>query len=301
MRTLKVSVWGGKHHVECIVSPPAVPVPAEFLHGGSTHPQATAAHAPSSAPLPPRPTAAGPEMWPRVGGLLPQEWAVVFRERRHILDPVLPGLHRKLSAIPGFHWWQVRTTVSLFLCCLCQMGLDRDAMLQSTEAAMGPIAEPIINWLIDTIVGRCGREARRMWGIEDDSAARGQEDSAARGQEDSPRASSPHRTHIPSATPSSSSQGPNTEELPGTSSGVLRGGAAELPAAPSPREQQQQQPREEPGQEAPGPSAQHCSCSAPGRGRERSPGRPRRPKKRRAGSTQPAPQPCKRPPPPGRL
>ena len=217
-----------------------------------------------------------------MGGLLPQEWAAAFRERRHILDPVLPGLHQKLSAIHGIPWWQVRSTESLFLCCLCQLGLDRDAMARCIEPSVGPIAMPIINWLTDTIVSLCGREVRRMWGLEDESTAGG--------QEDSPTASSPQTTLAPS-----SSEGPSAEEIPGTSSRALHGGAAQLPAAPSPREQQQ--PRDEQGQEAAGPSAQRCSCSAPGRGRKRSAGGPRRPTKRRASSTQRAPQPCKRPPP----
>lgn len=290
MRTIKVSVWGGEHHIECVVSPPAVSVPAQFHHGSITRPNGTAAHAPSSAPLPPQRRAAGPEMRATVGGLLPQEWAAAFRERRHILDPVLPGLHQKLSALPEFQWWQVRSTESLFLCCLCQLGLDRDAMVQCIEPSVGPSAVPIIHWLIDTIVSRCGREARRMLGLEDESTAQEQGDSST--------AFSPQRTRTPSATPSSSSEGPNAEELPGTSSRVLHEGAGELPAAPSPGEEEQQ-PHEEPGQEAAGPSAQHCSCrrSAPGRGRKRSAGGPRRPKKRRAGSTQRAPQPCKRLPP----
>lgn len=282
MRTIKVSVWGDEHHVECVVSPPAVPLPAQFHHGSTTRPSGTAAHAPSSGPLPPQQRAAGPQRSVRVGGLLPQEWAAAFRERRHILDPVLPGLHQKLSAIHGIPWWQVRSTESLFLCCLCQLGLDTDAMARCIEPSVGPIATPIINWLTDTIVSLCGREVRRMWGLEDESTAGG--------QEDSPTASSPQTTLAPS-----SSEGPSAEEIPGTSSRALHGGAAQLPAAPSPREQQQ--PRDEQGQEAAGPSAQRCSCSAPGRGRKRSAGGPRRPTKRRASSTQRAPQPCKRPPP----
>ena len=289
MRTIKVSMWGDEHHIECVVSPPAVPVPAQFHHGSITRPNGTAAHAPSSAPLPPQQRAAAPEMRATVGGLLPQQWAAAFRERRHILDPVLPGLHQKLSAIPGFQWWQVRSTESLFLCCLCQLGLDRDAMVRCIEPSVGPSAVPIIHWLIDTIVSRCGRDARTMLGLEDESTARGQDDSST--------AFSPQTNRTPRATPSSSSEGPNAEELPGTSSRVLHGGAGELPAAPSPREQQQ--PHEEPGHEAAGPSAQHRSLSrpAPGRGWKRSAGGPRRRKKRRADSTQRAPQPCKRLPP----
>lgn len=78
---------------------------------------------------------------------------------------------------------------SLFLCCLCQLGPDRDAMLQCIEPSMGSIAMPLIVWLIDTIVSRCRQEAQRLRGFEDDGIA--QE------QEDSPIAASSQRTLTP--------------------------------------------------------------------------------------------------------
>ncbi|XP_021243548.1 uncharacterized protein LOC110394160 [Numida meleagris] len=283
MRTIKVPVWGGGYYVECVVSPPAVPLPADFHLGTTIHPSGTAARAPALPPQPQEQMAAGSEMRARLGGLLPQEWAALFREQRSILNPVLPSLHQKLSAIRGIHWWQVRSAESIFLCCLCWVGPNRDVMLESIEPSLGPMAAPLIDWLIHTIVSRCGREARRLHGLED--------------EEDSYAATSPQRTLTHSTTPSSGSAASDAEELPGTSSGVLHRGAGELPTAPSPGEQEQ--PREEPGQEAAGPSAQGCSHSrsAPGRGRKRGSGEPRRPKKRRADSAQGAPQPCKRPPP----
>ncbi|XP_031445083.1 uncharacterized protein LOC116226361 [Phasianus colchicus] len=280
MRTMKVSVWGGEHYVECVISPPAVPVPADFQPSTATRPNGTVARAPSPLPQPSQQTASESEVRARLGGLLPQEWAALFRERRSILNPVLPSLHQKLSAIHGIHWWQVLSAESLFLCCLCWLGPDRAVMLQCTEPSLGPMAAPLTDWLVQTIISRCGREARRLHGLED--------------EEDSHAATSPQRTLTPSTTPSGSSAGPDVEELPGTSSELLHGSTDELPAAPSSGEQEQ--PQEESGQEAAGPSAQSGShsCFAPGQSRKRCSVRPRRPKKRRAGSAQGAPQPCKR-------
>ena len=168
MRTIKVSVWGDQHYEECVVSPPAVPVPAGFQPGTATHSNGTAARAPSPLPRPPQQTAAEPEARARLGGLLPQEWAALFRERHSILNPVLPSLHQKLSAIQGIHWWQVLSAESLFLCCLCWMGPDRDFMLRCAEPSLGPMAAPLTDWLVQAIVSCCGREARRLRGLEDE-------------------------------------------------------------------------------------------------------------------------------------
>ncbi|NXC46893.1 TOPRS ligase, partial [Penelope pileata] len=284
MTTIKVSVWGGDQYVECLVSPPAVPMPADFQRG--TGPRGTAAQAPLPPLLPLQHEAAAQDARPRVGGLLPQQWAALFRERRHILIPVLPRLHRKLSAIPGVLWWHVSCIESLFFSCLCQLGLDREALVQCMEPSLGPMAAPLSDWLIRNIVSRCGREARRLLGLEDNSTAQG--------QQDRPAATSPHGTLTSSTAPSSSSTAPSVEEIPGTSGVGLHGAAGELPATASPGEREQ--PREEPGQEAAGPSAQGCSSSAPSQGRECCSGGPQRPNKRRADSSEDDPQPCKRPP-----
>ncbi|POI26702.1 hypothetical protein CIB84_009548 [Bambusicola thoracicus] len=85
-------------------------------------------------PLPLQQRAVGPEVRARVCGLLPQEWAVLYREQHLILGPILPCLHQKLSATCGIHQWQVRSAEHLFLCCLCL--LDRDAMLQCAQPRM---------------------------------------------------------------------------------------------------------------------------------------------------------------------
>jgi len=134
---------------------------------------------------------------------------------------------------------------------------DRDTLVQCTEHALGPISAPLIDALVRTIDSRCGQRARRLLGLEDPSAAQAQDDGPAA---PSGPAASPQGTVVASAAPSSSSAGPDAEELPGTSSGATGGVAGELPAAPSSGEREQ--PSEEPGPEAAGPSEQGRSRSS---------------------------------------
>ena len=273
METIRVSVRGDNEYVECIVSPPAVPVPVGF--GPTTGPSGTAASAPPSAPPSPEPMAAEQE---RVGGLLPEVWAALFRERRDILDPVLPWLEQELRRNGELRWWKISWLKSMVLAFLCQVGPDRAVLAQCAEHALGPITVPIIDALVATIESRCSQEARRLLGLEDASGSQEQEGGPAA---PSGPAASPQGTVAPSATPSGSSAGPDVEELPGTSSGALGGGPGE------------------PGPDAVGPADQRRSrgSSARSRGRKRSAAGPPRPTKRRAGSAQRTPPPCKRRPP----
>ncbi|XP_015708305.1 uncharacterized protein LOC107308742 [Coturnix japonica] len=265
MKTIRVSVRGDNEYVECIVSPPAVPVPISF--GTTTDPSGTAASAPPSAPPSPEPMAAEPE---RVGGLLPEVWAALFRERRTILDPVLPWLEQELRRNQELGWWKINWLKSMILAFLCQVGPDRDTLVRCTEHAIGPSTAPLIDGLVATIASRCSQEAWRLLGLEDPSAAEEQENGPA----------ALYETIAPSAAPSCCSACADTEELHGTSSNSARGGGSAA----------------EPDPEAAGPSEQGPSHgpSTRSRGRKRSAGRPRRPTKRRASSTQCAPPPCKR-------
>ncbi|XP_066844843.1 E3 ubiquitin-protein ligase Topors-like [Anser cygnoides] len=288
MRTIKVSVRGEEDYLECIVSPPAVPVPVGFQAGSATAPHSPAAPAASSVPAEERD--AEPDPRAAVGGLLPEDWAVLFRERRDILNPVLPWLRREISAIYGTRWWQARAAESFLLHSLCVMGLDRDAIIQHTQPALGPLTVPLIDGLVGTIVGLCGEEARRLLGLESGHTAGVQEDSPA---DASGPTASMQGTISTSPAPSNSNAGPDMEELPSTSSAFQHGGPGEVPAAANPQEQEE--PREELGQEAAaGPSARACRRrpSTPHRSTRGS----RRPRKRtRASSAQDSPQPCKRP------
>jgi len=288
MQTIRVPVRGDNQYVECIVSPPAVPVPISFSTTTATGPDNAEEFLPPPPPPFPEQVAEEPE---RVGGLLPEEWAALFRERQDILNPVLPLMEQQLSHIHVLRWWQINWLKSIILAFLCQVGLDRDALVQHLEGILGPTTGQFVDITTEAIVSQCGQVARRLLGLEDPSASQEHEDgpedpSAAQEHEDGPAApsgpaASPQETTAPSTTPSDSSAGPDTEELPSTSSGAL----ARTPGQPGPR--------------AASPSEQGRSrgSSARGRGRKRSAGGPRRPAKRRASSTQRAPLPCKKRPP----
>ncbi|NXJ08640.1 PHRF1 protein, partial [Odontophorus gujanensis] len=190
MKSIPVLLRGNKF-MECIVSPPTLPVPISFSTINGPRGTATAAEQRNVEAA-------------RVGGLLPAQWAVLFRERRDLLWPVLPLLEELFSHTQQIRPWQISALQNMIQVLLCLVGLNRAALVQV---------------------------------------------------------------------------------------------AAELPAAPSPRERER--PGDEPGPETAGPPGQGRSRgpSARGRGGQRSAGGPRRPRKRRAASAQRAPQPCKRRPP----
>ncbi|NXC43400.1 TOPRS ligase, partial [Penelope pileata] len=267
MHTIRVSVGGDEQYLECIVSPPALPVPVGF--DTVTGPERAAVQAPlRPPPPPPQHRDAQQDVRAALGGLLPDDWAAIFRARHRLLDPALRWMHRLLSILLQGRWWQLGTQESLILRCLCVLGLDRDALIEYIQPVLGPVTPWFVSAFISFTVGRCSQEARTLLGLQEDGAAQEQEDG-------------------PAAAPAAPSPAPqDTQELPGPPSRALRGAAAQLPTTPSPEEQ----PRQELGQEAAGPSTQ-------GRGTQDSCGRPRHPRKRRAGSTPGNPQPPKRPPP----
>lgn len=288
MRTIKVSVRGEEDYLERIISPPAVPVPKGLQAGSATTHHSPAAPAPSSAPAKERD--AEPGTWAAVGGLLPEDWAALFRERRDILDPVLPWLRQELSAIYRARWWQARAAESFFLHTLCLVGPDRDAVIQHTQLGLGPLTVPLIRGLVNAVAGLCGEEARRLLGLKSSPAARAWEDSPAATSHPSASMQGAIST---SPAPSTSHTSPDMEELPSTSRALRHGGAGKVPAATNPQEQEE--PREELGQQAAvGPSAQgyRCSSSTP---RLRGPSNPRSTDGQAVPRT--APLPCKRLPP----
>ena len=275
MQAIRVPVQGDDEYVECIVSSPTVPVPVNSGTATATGPDSAEAPLPPPPPPSPELIAAEPE---RVGGLLPEEWAALLRVRQDILDPVLPWLEQQLSDIHVQCRWQINWLKTVIVSHLCQVGLDRDALVQCLQGMLGPITRPFTEIIVEATQRLCGQEARRLLGLEDPSAAQEQEDGPAA---PSGPTATPHGTIAPSAAPSCSSMCSDTEELPGTSTGALSGGPGQ------------------PGPEAAGPSGQGRSRgpSTRSRGTKRSAGGPRRPTKRRAGSAQRAPPPCKRRPP----
>lgn len=178
--------------------------------------------APSLMPLPLQQGVVGPEIRARVGGLLPQEWAVLYREQHLILGPILPCLHQKLSATCRIHRWQVSSAEHLFLCRLCL--LDRDAMLQCAQPCM------VHHHTARRSAHLHHHQPQQPGGV---GAVVLRKQGHCLGQEDSPAAASPQGTLTPRAKPSNSFTGPDMEELPSTPSAVLHRGGGKLPPTPT--------------------------------------------------------------------
>ncbi|OXB72620.1 UNVERIFIED_CONTAM: hypothetical protein H355_016389, partial [Colinus virginianus] len=165
MDTIRVSVRGDEH-VECVVSPPAVPVPTLF------GPSGTAASAPPPAPASPEAMPAEPE---RAGGLLPGDWAALFRVSQGILAPVLPWLQQELCRNQELRWWEINWAKSVILAFLCQVGPDRNLLAQCVQRTQCPISAPLIDALVANIESWCGPEARRLLGLQEHNNAQEQE------------------------------------------------------------------------------------------------------------------------------
>ncbi|XP_029880269.1 uncharacterized protein LOC115345518 [Aquila chrysaetos chrysaetos] len=270
------SVQADDNFKEHVVAPPPVPPVAVHLAGGAPgHP---AAHnQPSAAqPLPRAP----------VGSLHPHVWASLFQEDPALLRPVMLWLRQELWLFFEGGRWETAAARRLVLSGLHLFGLDEETLFQLLQGALGEYTRTFVRQLIDTIVERCGGEARRRMGLEDARAAEEREGSpaAAPGPAASQRGSP-----APSPAPSSSRGTAEAEELPSTSSAALRGGPGSPPSAPVPTHREHDEPQEDPEEAVPGPSA-------PSQGSELSPGGPRRAPKRRAGSPRASSPPSKRPP-----
>jgi len=217
---------------------------------------------------------------PRVGGLLPEVWAALFRQHQQILDPVLPWLRQELRVIFGARWWPALSMESIILNALCSFGLDSEALEQEVWPILEDRAEALIQGLINTVLCQCGEEAHRQLGLQDAEVSREEQDSPV--APPSPAAS--QRVTLTSRPAS-----PNAEDLPSTLEAVLRGCSNHCPAAHILRDLEE--PHEEMEQSTTaGPSAQGSSSSAPGC----SPAGAQRPPKRRANSDGDPDQPCKR-------
>ena len=247
-----------------------------------------------------------------VSGLLPEEWAALFREHPALLGPLRPWVRQQARELFGAAWWDQDVLVANIVSGLCRYGLDEVALIRELQPSLQGHTTSFVQQLIEGTVEMCTDEFLEELGLLEPAPVRqhqngpevdleGSQDS--REPEESPVATpSPaapsQDTPVSSLLSSSSSEASDFEELPSTSSAALHGGPGHPPTTPVPGEQEE--PFREPGQAAEEDAAvQGCSPgpSPPGQGRNSSPGGPRHPPKRRADSSPDSPQPCKRPPP----
>ncbi|XP_066847357.1 E3 ubiquitin-protein ligase Topors-like [Anser cygnoides] len=247
-----------------------------------------------------------------VSGLLPEEWAALFREHPDILGPLRPWLRQQARELFGAAWWDQDVLEANVITWLCRCGLEEVVLVRELQPFLQGHAESFVNQLIDRTVEMCSDEFLEELGLlEPPPASQHQngpevdlgDSQEAWEPEDSAEATPGHAassrdTPLTIVLSSSSSEDSNIEELPSTSSAALHGGPGHPPTAPIPTEQEE--PFRELGQAAAeGAAMQGCSHgpSPPGLGRDSSRGGPRRPPKRRSNSSPDSPHPCKRPPP----
>ncbi|XP_032531652.1 uncharacterized protein LOC116780576 isoform X2 [Chiroxiphia lanceolata] len=96
------------------------------------------------------------------GSILPEDWAELFHQQEHLLDPVRPWLRQRLEGIYRGWWWVVETTESTILHGLCIYGLNAEVLIEVLELLLQEHAAPLIHSAINVIVGQCSEEAQRL-------------------------------------------------------------------------------------------------------------------------------------------
>ncbi|GAB0204833.1 hypothetical protein GRJ2_002948900 [Grus japonensis] len=205
-------------------------------------------------PAAPQPPAAGGVPRGPVGGLQPEEWVVLFRDHPTLLETLLPWVQPRLRQIFRNNRMEAATVEDTLMAVLTNHGMDEELLVQMLGASLQNRTVTFVQQLMRVAVRRCGREARRLLGQ----------------QQGLPALAVP-----PPPDPAwRSSPAPHPQPVVGV--------PAASPLLPLPSPPEQEEPQEEPGQAVPGPSTSS-------RGTEGSPEGPRRPPKRRAGSSEASP------------
>ena len=275
------SVWADDDAGENVITPSTASAVVGRQAGGAlgrpaAHSPAAAERQPVEIQLPRAPP----------GGLQPNTWASLFRDHPALLQPLLTWVRQELGRIFGNGRSRAAVVEDLVTPLLVLFGLDEDLLVQLLRATLQNRTATFVHPLIDVAVQRCSGEARRLLGLEDAHAVGGREGSPAGAPGP---AASRRGSPTPGPAPSTSPEGTKADDLPSTSAAALRGGPGSPPPAPVPVCGEQEEPQGEPEEAAGGPSTSS-------RGRERSPGGPRRAPKRRVGSPE-ASSPAKQRPP----
>eukprot|EP00075_Anas_platyrhynchos_P016767 XP_027306020.1 uncharacterized protein LOC113842549 [Anas platyrhynchos] len=229
-----------------------------------------------------------------VSGLLPEEWAALFREHPEILGPLRPWVRQQARELFGAAWWDQDVLEAKVIAWLCRFGLEEVVLVREMQPFLQGHTERFVNQLIDRAVDMCSDEFLEELGLLEPPPASQHQNgpevdlgcSHVREPENSTEATPSHAASCQDAPltivlSSSSSEDSDIEELPSTSSAALRGGPAHPPTAPIPTEREE--PCREPGQAATeGAAMQGCSHrpSPPGQGRDSSPGGPGAPEEK---------------------
>ncbi|XP_064497309.1 uncharacterized protein LOC135406801 [Pseudopipra pipra] len=174
------------------------------------------------------------------GSILPEDWAELFRQQEHLLDPVRPWLRQRLEGIYRGWWWVVETIESTILHGLCVYGLNAEVLIEVLELLLQEHAAPLIHSAINIIVGQCSEEAQRLMcsgAVRDENnvpVATASSSSSSYSYSRSSSFSSSSSSSSRKGTPASSLAGSDMEEEPATSeASLLPRAAATAPPLPS--------------------------------------------------------------------
>lgn len=247
------SVRADNDFEERVLPPPAAASPGVRLTAGApAHSAAQGLHGPAAR----QPPAARRLRMVALGGFHVYVWAFIFRVHPAVLNPLLPWLQQQLGQLVR-DAQAVLAAQSLVVSSLCFFGLDEESLIQLLQPSLGRRTRSFVHQLIDTVVRRCGVEARHRVGLGNARAAGAPPGSSASRGRSAPRAE-------------------------------LRGGPGSSPSAPVGTHREQAEPQEDPQEPVAG-------SSTPSRSSQSCPGRPRRALRRRAGSPEHPSQPPKKP------
>lgn len=258
IETVRFSERGEQDYVQFVITSPAES--AETSSQPETAPHQLDQNSLRGPVVSPAPSAQGilipaeqrPPEPESVGGLLPEVWAGLFRQRQRLLEPVRLWLRRRLQGIFRDHWWLAEVAESSILRELCLHGPDAAILVLRLQHYLEEHTAPLVRSLITVIAGRCSEEARRRLRCCDT-----REDSSSRCTSSRDRA------------PDSGPTGSGVQEEAGTSPSSLQ--ESHSCARPVSSRAERARPRRSRRGTAPCARGSICSSSAPGQGTDHSP------------------------------